>query len=122
MARGGDDELLRAVAAGDAATPARLYERYAGPLFGYLHRLDGDRMTAEEILQDTMLAVWRSAAAFEGRARLPRYGRRPDPAGRGPGLVGSHGRDAAARGHGRVGATGSSRPPRPAPRPARFSR
>jgi RNA polymerase sigma-70 factor (ECF subfamily) len=67
---GSDDELLRSVAAGDAAALARLYERYAGALFGYLHRLAGDRMTAEEILQDTMLAVWRSAGAFEGRAKV----------------------------------------------------
>ena len=67
---GGDEELLRAVASGDAAALARLYERYAGALFGYLHRLAGDRMTAEEILQDTMLAVWRSAGAFEGRAKV----------------------------------------------------
>jgi RNA polymerase sigma-70 factor (ECF subfamily) len=65
-----DDDLLRSVAAGDAAALARLYERYAGALFGYLHRLAGDRMTAEEILQDTMLAVWRSAGAFEGRAKV----------------------------------------------------
>jgi RNA polymerase sigma-70 factor (ECF subfamily) len=67
---GSDDELLRSIAAGDAAALTRLYERYAGPLFGYLHRLAGDRMTAEEILQDTMLAVWRSAGAFEGRAKV----------------------------------------------------
>lgn len=67
---GSDDELLRSVAAGDAAALAGLYERHAGGLFGYLLRLAGDRMTAEEILQDTMLAVWRSAAAFEGRAKV----------------------------------------------------
>jgi RNA polymerase sigma factor (sigma-70 family) len=67
---GSDAALLRSVAAGDAGSLSRLYERHAGPLFGYLHRLAGDRMTAEEILQDTMLAVWRSAAAFEGRSKV----------------------------------------------------
>jgi RNA polymerase sigma-70 factor, ECF subfamily len=67
---GSDATLLRSVAAGDATSLARLYERHAGPLFGYLYRLAGDRMTAEEILQDTMLAVWRSAAAFEGRSKV----------------------------------------------------
>jgi RNA polymerase sigma factor (sigma-70 family) len=65
-----DEGLLRAVADGDATALARLYERHCGALFGYLHRLAGDRMTAEEILQDTMLAVWRSAGAFEGRAKV----------------------------------------------------
>jgi RNA polymerase sigma-70 factor, ECF subfamily len=67
---GSDEALLRAVAAGDAAALTRLYERHAGALFGYLYRLAGDRMTAEEILQDTMLAVWRSAAAFAGRSKV----------------------------------------------------
>jgi RNA polymerase sigma-70 factor (ECF subfamily) len=66
---GSDGALLRAVAAGDASALTRLYERHAAALFGYLCRLAGDRMTAEEILQDTMLAVWRSAGAFEGRSK-----------------------------------------------------
>lgn len=72
MARPGpesDDALLRSVAAGDTGALARLYDRHGGALFGYLYRLAGDRMIAEEILQDTMLAVWRSAAAFEGRSK-----------------------------------------------------
>ncbi|MEV6494123.1 sigma-70 family RNA polymerase sigma factor [Actinoplanes sp. NPDC051633] len=69
-AAGGDDDLLRSVAAGDAGALALLYERHAGAVFGYLLRLAGDRMVAEEILQDTMLAVWRSAGAFEGRAKV----------------------------------------------------
>jgi RNA polymerase sigma factor (sigma-70 family) len=66
---GSDEALLRAVGAGDAGALTRLYERHAGALFGYLHRLAGDRMTAEEILQDTLLAVWRSAGTFEGRSK-----------------------------------------------------
>ncbi len=69
MAHDDDVDLLRLIAAGDASALSRLYERYSGPLVGYLHRLVGDRMTAEEILQDTMLAVWRSADAFEGRSK-----------------------------------------------------
>ncbi|EXG79189.1 RNA polymerase sigma factor [Cryptosporangium arvum] len=67
---GSDAELLRSIAAGDATALRLLYERHSGGLFGYLHRLAGDRMVAEEILQDTMLAVWQSAGSFEGRARV----------------------------------------------------
>jgi RNA polymerase sigma-70 factor (ECF subfamily) len=37
-------------------------------LFGYLQRYAGDRMVAEEILQDTLLAVWRSAPRYAGRS------------------------------------------------------
>jgi RNA polymerase sigma factor (sigma-70 family) len=63
-----DVTLLSAVADGDGAALTELYRRHGRALFGYLLRLAGDRMTAEEILQDTLLAVWRSAAAFEGRS------------------------------------------------------
>ncbi|TQS43766.1 RNA polymerase sigma factor [Cryptosporangium phraense] len=70
MEPGSDEDLLRAVAVGDATALSRLYERHAGALFGYLHRLAGDRMVAEEVLQDTMLAVWRSAGTFSGRAKV----------------------------------------------------
>jgi RNA polymerase sigma factor (sigma-70 family) len=62
-----DDALLVRVAGGDAAALAALYRRYGGRLLGYLQRYAGDRTVAEEILQDTLLAVWRSA---------PRYARR----------------------------------------------
>jgi RNA polymerase sigma factor (sigma-70 family) len=61
-----DAALLGRVARGDSGALTRLYEAHGGRLFGYLLRLAGDRMTAEEILQDTMLAVWRSAGTYAG--------------------------------------------------------
>jgi RNA polymerase sigma-70 factor (ECF subfamily) len=63
-----DDVLLERVAGGDAAALAALYRRYGSRLFGYLQRYAGDRMVAEEILQDTLLAVWRSAPRYAGRS------------------------------------------------------
>lgn len=59
-----DAALLSRVARGDSGALTRLYQAHSGRLFGYLLRLAGDRMTAEEILQDTMLAVWRSAGTY----------------------------------------------------------
>ncbi|GAA4728595.1 RNA polymerase sigma factor [Phytohabitans rumicis] len=70
LAENGDAALLGRVAQGDSAALARLYEAHAGRLFGYLLRLTGDRMTAEEVLQDTMLAVWRSAGGYAGGSRV----------------------------------------------------
>lgn len=73
---GGDDgephdrELIARVAAGDRAALAALYEEHRRPLFAYLLALTADRGQAEEILQDTLLAVWRDADAFRGRSRL----------------------------------------------------
>jgi RNA polymerase sigma factor (sigma-70 family) len=61
-----DAEVLGRVARGDGGALTRLYQAHGGRLFGYLLRLAGDRMTAEEILQDTMLAVWRSAGTYRG--------------------------------------------------------
>lgn len=61
-----DGEVLGRVARGDSGALGVLYDRHGSRLFGYLLRLAGDRMTAEEILQDTMLAVWRSAGTFGG--------------------------------------------------------
>ena len=65
-----DETLVRQVAEGDAAALAALYRRYGTRLFGFLQRYAGDRMVAEEILQDTLLAVWRSAHLYAGRSSV----------------------------------------------------
>ena len=65
-----DEILLRQVAEGDAAALAALYRQYGTRLFGFLQRYAGDRMVAEEILQDTLLAVWRSAHLYAGRSSV----------------------------------------------------
>jgi hypothetical protein len=65
-----DEVLVRRVADGDTAALAALYSRYRVGLFGFLERYAGDRMLAEEILQDTLLAVWRSAHAYAGRSSV----------------------------------------------------
>jgi RNA polymerase sigma-70 factor (ECF subfamily) len=54
LANGDRDEAL-----------SRLYGRYAGPVFGLGLRLLGDRGSAEELVQDTFLRLWRSAPAFD---------------------------------------------------------
>ncbi|WP_460399384.1 RNA polymerase sigma factor [Actinophytocola sediminis] len=65
-----DDVLLGRVGRGDAEALTVLYQRHADGLFWFLLRLAGDRMLAEEILQDTLLAVWRGAASFAGRSQV----------------------------------------------------
>ena len=69
-AQEGDALVLARVADGDASALTELYERYARPLFAFLYRLAGDRGTAEEILQDTLLAVWRSAGTYQNRSTV----------------------------------------------------
>lgn len=65
-----DAALVRAMAGGDAAALSALYARHGGGVLSYLVGHVGDRRLAEELLQDVMLAAWRSAAAFRGDARV----------------------------------------------------
>jgi RNA polymerase sigma factor (sigma-70 family) len=55
-----DRELLARSRTGDADALTELYERHGKDLFAYLVRLLGDPAVAEEVLQDTLLAIWRS--------------------------------------------------------------
>ncbi len=71
-ARPTDDDLqtIRRIAAGDREALTELYLRYHQPLFRYLLQLTPDHGLAEELLQDTLVAVWRSARGFEGRSSV----------------------------------------------------
>ena len=57
-----DEALMARVQAGEQAALAVLVERYHAPLLGYLYRLaGGDRSLAEDLAQETFLAVLRSS-------------------------------------------------------------
>jgi RNA polymerase sigma-70 factor, ECF subfamily len=56
---------------GDEGALAALYDRYAGMLYRLLQRILIDTGTAEEVLQDLFLQVWRGAGRFDpGRGSL----------------------------------------------------
>ena len=58
--------LLRRVAAGDHGDPlVDLYGRYASRLYGLGLRLTGDAGMAEELVQESFLRLWRSAARYD---------------------------------------------------------
>ena len=66
-----DATLLRAVARGDEAAFARVYDRYAPILLGLMLRILRSRPEAEDVLQEVFLQVWQQARAFDparGRA------------------------------------------------------
>src|SRR5688500_16154877 len=65
-----DAALVERIAAKDRHAVAELYARHQRPLFRYLWQLTSDHGLAEEILQDTIVAVWQSAGAFEGRSAV----------------------------------------------------
>jgi RNA polymerase sigma-70 factor (ECF subfamily) len=61
-----DEELVARLVEGDEAAFGELYDRHAQSLFrAALLRL-GDRGLAEEVLQDTYLALWNRAETFDG--------------------------------------------------------
>lgn len=60
-----DAQLVAIVAAGDSAALAELYDRHADAIFRAAFRRSGDRTIAEEVLQDTYLALWNRAELFD---------------------------------------------------------
>lgn len=61
-----DRSAVLALAGGDAAALRGLALRHSVGLLGFLVGLTGDRLLAEEILQDTWVVVWRGAGTFVG--------------------------------------------------------
>ncbi len=59
-----DEELMRALAAGQQEALGPLYRRY-GPLVFSLAAQSLGRSAAEEVVQDVFLAVWRKADTFD---------------------------------------------------------
>src|SRR6266481_1787038 len=47
-----------------------LFGRHRVPLYRWLLRLVGDESSAEDLLSDVFLDVWRQAAAFEARSSV----------------------------------------------------
>ena len=59
------DDLLAAVANGDAGAFADLYAQISPAAFGLAIRVIGDRHLAEEVLQEVFLHIWRNASTFD---------------------------------------------------------
>ncbi|MGR3511444.1 MAG: RNA polymerase sigma factor [Paracoccaceae bacterium] len=66
-----DDALLIAFANGDAASGHMLLHRLAPRLFGYATRVLGDRTEAEDVVQETMIRLWKIAPDWrQGEAQV----------------------------------------------------
>lgn len=63
-----DAELLQRVAQGDMGAMKALYLRHATALTRFVTQYVRDHATAADVVQTTMLEVWRSADRFEGRS------------------------------------------------------
>jgi RNA polymerase sigma-70 factor (ECF subfamily) len=65
-----DEMLIRRIAEGDQLAMRALFGRHRVPLYRWLLRLVGDESSAEDLLSDVFLDVWRQAAAFEARSSV----------------------------------------------------
>lgn len=69
-AQDGDAVLLQRIAAGDRLAFEAFYRAYVPRLGRFLHRLVRRSHVIEEVLNDAMLVVWRSAAKFRGQSKV----------------------------------------------------
>ena len=60
-----DGVLVRAVVAGSPDALAVLYDRYIDSIFATARRLTSDRGAAEDVVQETFLALWDRAETFD---------------------------------------------------------
>lgn len=66
---GDDAALLTRVAGGDRAAFSKLFQRYKRPLAAFSQRITGRPDLADDIVNETMLVVWRQATRFEARSK-----------------------------------------------------
>ena len=60
-----DGDILDAIAQNDPDALVMLYDRYGRIAFGLAYRILGDAATAEEVVQDAFMSVWRRADSFD---------------------------------------------------------
>lgn len=65
-----DATLLKRIARGDMQAFDALYQRHSAALYTYILRLTRNQQQAEDILQETFIAVWRNAHQYTGRAQV----------------------------------------------------
>jgi RNA polymerase sigma-70 factor (ECF subfamily) len=64
---GGQDpaDLLARVARGDHAAFEVVYDQFAGPVYGLVRKVLCDPAQSEEVAQEVLLEVWRTASRFD---------------------------------------------------------
>jgi RNA polymerase sigma-70 factor (ECF subfamily) len=65
-----DETLVGLIAGGDKQAVRLLFARHNVRVFRFLLRIIGNEATAEDLLNEVFLEVWRSANRFEGRSQV----------------------------------------------------
>lgn len=64
-----DEELLAAIAGGDVSAFEVFHRRWFGRVMRFAARIADSQDAAEEIANDALMTVWRTADRFEGRSK-----------------------------------------------------
>lgn len=65
-----DQQLLKQIAKGNQEAFAVLYQRHSKKIFGYAFHILKNQQSAEDVLQETFLAIWQKAKTFRGEGRV----------------------------------------------------
>jgi RNA polymerase sigma-70 factor (ECF subfamily) len=63
--RAEDAALMRRIVVGDERAVEDLHSRYGGPLYSLAYQVTGADQFAQDVVQETFLAVWQSAGRFD---------------------------------------------------------
>jgi RNA polymerase sigma-70 factor (ECF subfamily) len=66
----GENELVHRIAAGEQDALRELYAVYGQRLYAYALRMLSDPSSAEDVVQESLIAVWHSAKRFRGEGRV----------------------------------------------------
>lgn len=64
-----DEALIGRIAAGDKNAMRTLFARHSGRVFRFLLRMVDNAATAEDLVSETFIEVWRQAGRFEARSK-----------------------------------------------------
>jgi RNA polymerase sigma-70 factor, ECF subfamily len=65
-----DENLIKAIAAGDREAMRMLYARHSVRVFRFISRLVADPSSAEDLVSEVFIDVWGQAGRFEGRSQV----------------------------------------------------
>jgi RNA polymerase sigma-70 factor, ECF subfamily len=65
-----DENLIKAIAAGDEGAMRTLYARHNVRVFRFISRLVTEPGTAEDLVSEVFIDVWTQAGRFEGRSQV----------------------------------------------------
>jgi RNA polymerase sigma-70 factor (ECF subfamily) len=65
LVRLADEELMELVAEGDARAFELIYDRHGSVAFSLAYRMVGNRASAEDVVQEAFLSIWRSRVRYQ---------------------------------------------------------